>query len=356
MGERTARDGQHVYLAGARRRWRVVGTLAAGLCLSLAPPCVRAAQQTSVALEYELGAGADTCPAADEFTAGVTRQLGFDPFRASANRRVSVQLSRRDGAGFEGRIRWSDAGGQWVGDRLLTSHRSDCADVAASVAFSVAVQIQFLATMSPDAPVPEPPAPVAPPPIVPPPPPPPPPVAVEPPPPETTPRQPVGGPRLFLGAGPALALSLAPAPTGLGRLFVSALWEHLSLEVAADATWPSRQDKAPSGGGFTLNRFAASAAVCGHLNPVAACVIGNLGLLQARGFGVDNPATPLAPFGQVGGRLVARQDFGDRFFVAARVEGLVMLSTWRVTLNETVAWTTPRVGALLGLDVGARFF
>jgi len=32
-----------------------------------------------------------------------------------------------------------------------------------------------------------------------------------------------------------------------------------------------------------------------------------------------------------------------------------MLSTWTVTLNQIAAWTTPRVGALIGLDVGARF-
>jgi hypothetical protein len=33
-----------------------------------------------------------------------------------------------------------------------------------------------------------------------------------------------------------------------------------------------------------------------------------------------------------------------------------MLSPWTVTLNDTVAWTTPRVGGLLGLDFGMYFF
>jgi hypothetical protein len=52
---------------------------------------------------------------------------------------------------------------------------------------------------------------------------------------------------------------------------------------------------------------------------------------------------------------VARRNLGGRSFVAARLEALAMLSVWNVTLNEAVAWTTPRVGALVGLDVGARF-
>ena len=61
-------------------------------------------------------------------------------------------------------------------------------------------------------------------------------------------------------------------------------------------------------------------------------------------------------FSQAGARVVATGELGGPYFVAARVEGLVMLSSWTVALNDVAAWTTPRVGVLLGLDVGARFF
>jgi hypothetical protein len=57
----------------------------------------------------------------------------------------------------------------------------------------------------------------------------------------------------------------------------------------------------------------------------------------------------------VGARIAAAVDFSARYFAAARVDGLVMLTSWTVTLNQAPAWTTPRVGALVGVDVGARF-
>jgi hypothetical protein len=58
----------------------------------------------------------------------------------------------------------------------------------------------------------------------------------------------------------------------------------------------------------------------------------------------------------LGVRIAATHDFGDRYFAGARLEGLVMLSPWTVTLNDTAAWTTPRVGGLIGLDFGMNFF
>jgi hypothetical protein len=78
--------------------------------------------------------------------------------------------------------------------------------------------------------------------------------------------------------------------------------------------------------------------------------------MQAHGFGVDMKEAPAAWFSQVGARLAAAYDFSDRYFAAARVDGLVMAAPVKVMLNDTLVWTTPRVGAVLGLDFGARFF
>jgi hypothetical protein len=89
---------------------------------------------------------------------------------------------------------------------------------------------------------------------------------------------------------------------------------------------------------------------------VAACVTTVVGVLRARGSGVDVPLTPSGLFSQVGGRLAATADFGGRYFAGLRLDGLVILSEWKVALNRTDVWTTPRVGAMIGVDVGARFF
>src|SRR4029079_13125435 len=100
-------------------------------------------------------------------------------------------------------------------------------------------------------------------------------------------------------------------------------------EVGAGATTPATQHET-DGTGFSLDRFAGDAAACGHASAFAACVIGTLGVLRARGTGVDAPAQPAGLFSQVGARLAAALDFGDRYFASARVDGLVMLTSWTV--------------------------
>ena len=327
-----------------------------------------ASSQTFVTLEYQVDPEANGCPEPAEFRRTVERQLGYDPFRPAADRRVAVQIGRK-GASFDGRIKWSDDRGRWVGDRRLASRRQGCADMAASLAFAVAVQIQLIATLAPSTAEPPPPvqAPVAPPA------PPAPPrvsdqpaIALPPPPPQRSEAVAAPAPeprraervrplKLFLGVGPSLALRLAPHPTGLGRIFAAGRVSWISGELSLDAALPATQ-KESDGSGFSLDRFAAGAAVCGHAWAFAACLTTTVGLLRARGLAVDAPASSSGLFSQLGARVGAAEDLGRRYFVAARADALVMLSSWTVRLNETSVWTTPRVGLVVGFDLGVRFF
>ena len=137
-----------VSVADRRRFALVLGVWAA---VATFARTAEAGPQTFVALEYEVAPDASGCPDVEEFRAAVARQLEYDPFRPAADRRVAVQIARKE-IGFDGRIRWTDADGRWVGDRRLTSRRPDCGEIAASLAFSVAVQIQLLATLAPPEP------------------------------------------------------------------------------------------------------------------------------------------------------------------------------------------------------------
>ncbi len=343
---------------GTPRAPLCVAALIAACCAVIAAPASAGpAVQTLVSLKYEIASGTEGCPDATRFRATVERQLGYDPFRASADKQVVVQIARKE-AGFDGRIHWSDADGHTAGDRRLSSRHPDCDEIAASVAFSVAVQIQLLSALTPPAvpePAAEPVAPAAPSeahspprerPVEQPP------VQVEVP---VAPAVPASRLTLSLGAGPSLAIGLAPRAAGLGRLFVSGRVGHFSLELAGDAALPVTQQDA-SGKGFTLDRFAAGATACGHVAVLAACVTSSVGRLQAHGLGVDMREAPTGWFSQVGARLAAAYDFSQGFFVAARVDGLVMTAPTNVRLNDSVVWTTPRVGTVLGLDLGARFF
>ena len=106
-------------------RWYLAGLFLLGPMTTFLGTTARAASQTFVTLEYEVDPGVNGCPAAAEFRSTVERQLGYDPFRSAADRRVAVQIGRK-GTSFDGRIRWSDDRGRWVGDRRLASRRQDC--------------------------------------------------------------------------------------------------------------------------------------------------------------------------------------------------------------------------------------
>ena len=345
--------------------------------------------ETFVALEYDVASVDGACPTETEFRRNVGRQLGYDPFRADADKRVSVEI-KRTANGLEGRMKWSDAEGRFAGDRRFSSHKPACAELASSMTFSAAVQIQLLASLTPPpspparpaapsspgataaaapgastsapaAPAPAPAAPASAAPVRPPsspadeaqdaaata-------IAIEP---ERVPATRSSSPHVAIGAGfgAALAVGIAPAPGALARLFLGARRGQLSLELAADATLPVTEQQ-PEGNAFALDTQAADVIACGHLAAFAGCVVGRLGRIHARGSGVDAPRSPSGLFAQAGARLAASRDLGDRFFAGAHVDGLVMLSTWTVALNGSAVWTTPRVGVLFGVDVGARLF
>jgi hypothetical protein len=360
MGALAAGQSESGGITGARTcRARTAAALTAAFVLwavmsAYAGPA-RAEPGTFVALEYEIAPDTDGCPDVEEFQSSVKRQLGYDPFRRAADRRVAVQIARKE-SGFGGWIKWSDASGHWVGDRRLSSRHPECSEIAANVAFAVAVQIQLLAALAPTSPEPSPKAenatspstqqagaapttyPKA---------------AAS-----ATPSRPARdrpGLRMSAGLGPSLALGIAPHPTALGRIFVSGRIDPLSVELSVDGALPTNR-VASDGSGFSFTRFAAGAAACGHVRAFAACVTGTLGRLQASGLGVDRPASPAGLFSQVGGRIAGTHDLGDRYFVGARAEGLVMLSSWTVKLDDAAVWATPRIGGLIGVDVGLHFF
>lgn len=364
----------------------------------------RASALTTVDLAFEVEPDLrGACPDAESFRASVRRQLGYDPFASGADRTVAVSIAHKAN-GFAGRIHWSDASGHWTGERRLSSRKPDCASIAQDLAFSVAVQVQLLATMAPvenkasaaagenpsvasgappprrDGAVPSAAS------------------ALSPPPPPAEARAPVSDPlasqrpppsraetasasaqanaivasasspaspmqtssssgfSLSAGLGPAAAFGLAPRSTPMGRLFVDLQWaRRISLELAVDGAWPITLE-VPKSGGFELKRTSGAAAGCGHRRPFIACLLGTVGVLQARGIGVDVASSPTGVFYQLGARLGARFDLGSRYFAGARVDGLWFPAPWTVEVNGVPMWTTPRLSALVGVDVGVIFF
>jgi hypothetical protein len=333
-----------------------------GLCAALlvatgvavASRRANAASDTVVRLEYQAD-GQGQCVGEDELRRMVAGQLGHDPFRPDADQRLSIGISKTE-AGFQARIVWTEANGRQAGERLLSSRSRGCREIAANVAFAVALQLQLVEGGAPPDGAAKGPAALAPkttdesarPPVT-----------------SERPRPPAEAPaaarppsstrvRLAVGAGPAVGMGLTPAVTAFGRLFITARLERFSAELAGDAALPATQEE-PDGTGVVVNVLGASAAGCGHVSVAAACLLGRLGWIRARGTGIAEPSTSWGRFGEVGMRLAASRELG-RFIVGVHADALVMLSRWNVTLNQAVVWDVPRLGGVVGLDLALRFF
>lgn len=130
-----------------------------------AASAAHAAGDVVVSLDFETDPALAECPSAADFRKDVIRQLGHDPFRDNAPRRLVVRI-RASGARMGGRVEWRDASDEWEGERTFSSRNESCAQMARAMALATAIQIQLLArfeTVAPaksavEAPPPAPPA------------------------------------------------------------------------------------------------------------------------------------------------------------------------------------------------------
>src|SRR3982751_5711576 len=101
---------------------------------------VAAQQQASVRFDYQRKEGAGACPDAGAVASSVAERLGYEPFDAAAPDTVKVTVFGKD-RGLHARIEMLGANGRSRAERVLSSRRSDCADLAATMALAIAIAI-----------------------------------------------------------------------------------------------------------------------------------------------------------------------------------------------------------------------
>jgi hypothetical protein len=308
-------------------------------------------------LDYDAAPG---CPPADAFEAVVAGRLGYSPFRANARERVIVRIEPA-GRALEGLLEWRDATGGWIGEQTFPSRTGHCGELARAMGFALALRIQLMATSALSAAPPEAAAP---------------PDASTPAPTATPPSPAAGvsiapptatsqgnltkssletpGPSILAGAGAAVGVGVSSSAVPFGRLFGTVAWSHVSVELAAEISVPSTTHRA-DGAGFTQQRFLASVAGCGVRRSLSACLVGKIGDIRVVGEGIDFPATSHGVVAQAGLRLAVTHMLGSHLQVGAHADSLALLTKGIVTLDGMPVWTTPRLAALFGADIGIRF-
>jgi hypothetical protein len=129
-------------MSGARPRARLL--VPALVAWSLVGGRLDAHEPLLASLDYQVDASIEGCPSRAEFQAGVARELGYDPFRDAAPRRVVVRLHAAGGR-IDGWVEWRGASDEWEGERGFSSRRESCAQISRAMALATAIQMQLLA-------------------------------------------------------------------------------------------------------------------------------------------------------------------------------------------------------------------
>jgi hypothetical protein len=377
------------------------------------PAALASEPELYVSLRYDIGASARRCWDEAEFRQSVAHRVGYDPFRDDASIHVSIRVGGSPHA-VDGRVEWQNANGVEMGERRIAGKDGNCAKLLTEISFAVALQIELLrpkttagdgsaasagdsatsslgggiassahaatgagappAVRSSPAPPPATPSttslsPASPPTVTPP----------KSTPPPTAPEPEVAAPEkerrpnddagletepeaaptsarwpMWLGIGPSLALGIAPSITGSARMFLGVRRNDLSVELGAEASYPSTERRS-DGSGFRQSLVGASAAVCGHLSALSACLLGKASQVRVSGLGVAQPRSPTGFLTQAGLRLAATLELAGPWSASAHVDALGLLTPCTVDLNQVSVWDMPRFGTLVGMDVAAHF-
>ena len=144
---------------------------------------------------------------------------------------------------------------------------------------------------------------------------------------------------------------MSSSPVVLGRVLGAFAWQHVSVELAAEAGSPTTTRRS-DGAGFSQQLLLASAAACATLTRWRACLLANAGEVRMTGETIDLPTSAVVPLVETGIRVGMVQPLGRHFFVDAHADGLVNVIRWTGALDQVPVWTAPRVAAVLGVDLG----
>ncbi len=324
-----------------------------------------------IELRYDVASPAKGCPSAPELVAEIERELGADPFRASAPLRVSVAIEAPDRHRLLGRVVFSrTANGApdlpWGGEE--TFRASDCNELARTVALVVTLAVERLRSARARQVEQEPPldrgevamsgvppagsvAPAS--------------SAADEHPSEPPARPSPAETRLRVGtfAGAVVARDLTPGSAAGVRFGANAHFGRASVGLEAVLLAPSTASSG-SGGGVSVSLKALAITACWHLPLSSAASFGAelrvcpiMAPLLLRGVG-DSLA--LARAGDVtsvafGGRVGLGMSLLDPIRLEVGLDALAPLTRHVFAIDREAVWTQPAAGFAAHADLAVRF-
>ena len=102
-----------------------------------------------------------------------------------------------------------------------------------------------------------------------------------------------------------------------------------------------------------LRSSPATVVPCLHRGRAFVCAVGQVGWLEAWGWGVTVGQSMGTPFVSVGARVGVEWPLGPRAFVRAHADALANLELASLELDGQSVWTVKVIGGAIGLGVGA---
>ncbi len=310
-----SRSWDEVYPASVK--WHVLF----GVWLTAAGALAQPTPESELALTYERGAGAETCPEQDSLVALVASRLGRSPFRPEAPAQARVQLSGSE-AGFIAQVSLARPSKPLL-QRTLKS-TGDCAQLLEAIALALSIAVDPHAFNAPAA-------------------------AAAPAEPAVSAAPPV---HLQLAGGALAALGAAPGAAVGAHLQFALRHENLSLALEGRVDLPSRQPAGP--GEVNTSFILGTLAPCFHRGMVAACAAFSVGALRVAGQGLTNARSGSAVLALLGPR--AQLDLPLTGPLSLRVMGELQAFLTRVTVevDPNVLWVTPLVTGALSLALSVQ--
>jgi hypothetical protein len=318
--------------------------LALRLALVIGASCARgfAAPDPPFRVQLEYNAEPDLgCPNAAELSADIARQLGYDPFATEGTeQRLRITITK-PAERAEAKLEWLHQAAQPEGERRLTGEGPSCHDLARSLVFVAAVQIQLHASaaappdgLQPKTILPQP--------------------APSPKPPPAVIRETAAERFVTVGLGGMMRHGLSPSITPGARVFGVLSRPPWGLELSAHATLAAELRRA-DGTGFTTRELGVNLAPCIQSLPVGLCAVGTFSLLHVRGVGVDRVGSASSASGGVGARLQLAWRPLQRLGITVQGEVLALLASREVVLNRERVWSTSPVAFTAIVDFSTIF-
>jgi hypothetical protein len=344
-------------------RWMLAGALS---CCAAASPAAGYAAQ-SARLVYSRSTDAAACPTEAELRRAVARRLGYDPFVAVSNRTVVAEI-RSLSRGLAARVYVVGDASTAGGARELTADDRDCTELLAAVALAISIAIDpdaldrevsdeatpiaserdktqpSEATAVPPAAAQTPPAlpevskaePAHP--IV---------IAGDQPK-QATPPAATKESHWTLGVSASIAHGPTPDPTISLGLGAGLTRKHLAMQLEPRLLLPATSRAQPSS--VKVYGYGIDWVLGASNGSWLAGILGEFDLLVSRG-NVALPRTDRSWLIAAGPRLAYRRPISKSWFLAANVDGLVVLRSVDMRVDGSSAFMTPPLVPRGGVSV-----